>query len=129
TAVARVYEATRVDQPGRFLIEVLDTFAVSEEAIAAFERDLTAVSLIAHPCVLDVLELGALADGTPVVVSALPEGMTLARWLDEGRTASPSSAVEVIEGLAAALTAAHQHGVCHGALNPAHIYVAAGRDD
>src|SRR2546423_13686992 len=98
TAVARVYEATRVDQPGRFLIEVLDTFAVSEEAIAAFERDLTAVSLIGHPCVLDVLELGALADGTPVVVSALPEGMALARWLYEGRRWALSSEGETTLG-------------------------------
>src|SRR5256885_1754094 len=107
TAFARVYEATRTDQPGRFLIEVLDAFAVADEALAAFERELTAVSLLAHPCVLEVLELGALADGTPVVVAPLPEGVSLARWLDEGRAARPAAALEVIGGLAAALTAAH----------------------
>jgi hypothetical protein len=123
TAVAQVYEATHPEQPGRLLVEVLSAGMSSPPALAACERDIAAVSLLSHPCVLEVLDVGALPDGTPVVISEYPEGISLTRWLEEGRSAADADAVEVIVGLAEALTAAHDAGISHGSLRAEQVYL------
>src|SRR5436189_264918 len=87
TAVAQVFEATHPDRPGPVLVEVLSAGVASTAALESFERDIAAVSLLDHPCVLEVLDLGALADGTPVVISEYPDGVTLPRWLERERMA------------------------------------------
>jgi serine/threonine protein kinase len=127
TAVAQVYEATHPEQSGRLLVEVLSAGISTAPRLEAFERDVAAVTLLDHPCVLEVLDLGALPDGTPVVISEYPEGTTLARWLEEERAARPDEALEVITGLAEALTAAHASGVTHGALRPDQVYLVRER--
>src|SRR5256885_12170447 len=116
TTLAQLFEATHPDRKGRLLVEVLSAGVSSGPALEAFERDIAAVSLLGHPCVLEVLDLGALADGTPVVISEYPEGVSLPRWLDRERVAPDDDALEVIAGLAEALTAAHECGISHGAL-------------
>jgi serine/threonine protein kinase len=127
TAVAQVYEATHAEQPGRLLLEVLSAGVIAAPAVEAFERDLAAVSLLSHPGVLEVLDLGALPDGTPVVISEYPDGMTLARWLETGRTAATGDALAVIAALGEALTAAHDCGVVHGCLRPEQVYLVKAR--
>jgi hypothetical protein len=77
---------------------------------------MAAVALLHHPCILEVVDIGALADGTPVIVSERPEGTTLGRWLRQGRVAPTDAAMDLLTGLAHALGAAHEAGVSHGAL-------------
>src|SRR4051812_20920445 len=127
TAVGRVYEATHPEQPGRLLLEVLGAAVRSPAALEAFERDMAAVSLLDHPCVLEVLDLGAMPDGTPVVVYKHPDGITLARWLEREREPEPADAVELVTGVADALTAAHGCGVSHGGLTPDQVFLVKDR--
>jgi hypothetical protein len=127
TAVGRVYEATHPEQPGRLLLEVLSEAVRSPAALEAFERDMAAVSLLDHPCVLEVLDLGAMPDGTPVVVYKHPDGITLARWLEREREPEPADAVELVTGVADALTAAHGCGVSHGGLTPDQVFLVKDR--
>jgi serine/threonine protein kinase len=123
TAIAQVYEATHAERPGRLLVEVLSAGLITGHRLEAFERDVATITLLDHPCVLEVLDLGALSDGTPVVISDYPEGTTLARWLEEDLVASPDEAIEIVTGLAEALTAAHQSGVTHGVLRADQVYL------
>jgi serine/threonine-protein kinase len=124
TALAQVFEATHPDRPGRLLVEILNGWVGASAALEAFERDIATVSLLGHPCVLEVLDLGALSDGTPVVISEHPDGVTLSRWLERKRIAPIAAALDVIAGLAEALTAAHECGVSHGLLSPEQVYLA-----
>jgi hypothetical protein len=128
TAVGEVYEATHPDQPGRFLVELLNGVPVDDAAQAAFEHDLKAVAELDHPLVLEFHELGAQPDGTPVLIHVLPEGMSLSRWLEEGRAARPEEAGAFIAGLADALTTAHEHGIAHGTLRAEYVYLVRSSD-
>lgn len=128
TPLAQVFEATHPDRGGRLLVEISNGGASSSSAaLEAFERDIATVSLLGHPCVLEVLDLGALSDGTPVVISEYPDGVTLSRWLERRRIAPVADALDAITGLAEALTAAHECGVSHGVLGAEQVYLAKDR--
>jgi hypothetical protein len=114
TAVSQIYEA--VNREGsRYFIEVL-TAAGAGPWLEAFRRDIAALAQLRHPCLLEVLELGAMPDGTPVIVFDRPEGPTLARWLEQGHVAPTDAAMDLLTGLAHALGCIHDAGVSHGAL-------------
>jgi hypothetical protein len=114
TAVSQIYEA--VNREGsRYFTEVLNA-AETGPWLEAFKRDVAAVAQLKHPCVLEMLEVGALGDGRPVIVWDRPQGVTLARWLDRGHVAPTDPAMDLLSGLAHALGCAHDAGVSHGAL-------------
>jgi len=114
TEVSQVYEAVN-PAGGRYLIEVLGTPGVGPW-LEAFKADMAAVAMLRHPCFLEVLDLGAMADGTPVIVTERPDGTTLARWLARGHVAPTDAAMDLLTSLSHALGCAHDVGVSHGAL-------------
>src|SRR5687767_1226222 len=77
TEVSLIYEAVN-PTGGRYLVEVLTTPGVGPW-LEAFKRDMAAVAMLRHPCILEVLDVGAMPDGTPVIVSDRPDGTTLHR--------------------------------------------------
>jgi serine/threonine protein kinase len=115
TAVSQIYEAVNGDRC-QYFIEVLGT-ASSDSWLDGFKRDLAAVAQLQHPGVLQVLEIGAMPDGTPVIVTDRPQGITLARWLARGHVAPTDAALDLLTGLAHALGCLHDIGVSHGALS------------
>ena len=114
TEVSQIYEAIN-PSGGRYLIEVLGSPGVGPW-LEAFRADMAAVSMLRHPCFLEVVDVGAMADGTPVIVSERPEGTTLARWLARGHVAPTDAAMDLLTSVAHALGCAHDVGVSHGAL-------------
>jgi hypothetical protein len=114
TAVSQIYEAVN-GEGSRYFIEVLNA-ANGGPWLEAFQKDLAALAHLRHPGLLEVLELGAMPDGTPVIVTDRPEGTTLARWLAQGHVAPTDAAMDLLTGLAHALGGAHDAGVSHGAL-------------
>src|SRR3954469_12185625 len=123
TPYSRQYEATHPDYPGPILVEVLEGSPKAPADLAAFEREVVTLSLLGHPGLLEAADMGALPDGTPVVVSSLLPGMGLARWLHERRPLSTREALSLIGDLAGALTAIHERGMSHGAVCPENVYV------
>jgi hypothetical protein len=121
TPVSRVYEAVSPGQ-GRYLVEVLEGAACGPW-LQAFEEDVAAMAALRHPLLLAPVEIGAMPDGTPVIVSERPEGSTLARWLEGGRVAPTGAALELLAGIAEALCAAHEVGVSHGDLRPEEVWL------
>jgi hypothetical protein len=114
TEVSQIYEAIN-PSGGRYLIEVLGSPGVGPW-LEAFRADMAAVAMLRHPCFLEVLDVGAMADGTPVIVSERPDGTTLARWLARGHVAPTDAAMDLLTSVAHALGCAHDVGVSHGAL-------------
>jgi hypothetical protein len=114
TAVSQIYEAVN-SEGSRYFIEVLNA-ANGGPWLEAFQKDLAALAHLRHPGLLEVLELGAMPDGTPVIVTDRPQGTSLARWLAQGHVAPTDAAMDLLTGLAHALGCAHDAGVGHGAL-------------
>ena len=123
TPQVQSYEAKHPRRPGRFLVEVLGCLRGEGPAREAFERDLAAISQLRHPYMLQALELSQLPDGTPIMVSELPDGQTLQVWLDRGAVAPLPSVLGLIDALAQALQAAHARGVTHGTLDAASVFL------
>ena len=97
TPQVQSYEARHPRRPGRFLVEVLGSLQGEGPAREAFERDLAAISQLRHPYMLQTLELSQLPDGTPIMVSELPDGQTLQVWLDGGVVAPLPSVLGLID--------------------------------
>jgi hypothetical protein len=121
TSVSSVYEAVN-PEGGRRIVEVLSVSTVGPW-LDTLREDMAALARLRHPCILETLDVGTLPDGTPVIVSERPEGITLARWLAPGRVAGTEAAIDLLAGVAHALEAAHQAGVSHGALAVENVFL------
>jgi hypothetical protein len=126
TAFARRLEVASADHEGALLLELVGHSGTTPEDLAAFERMVAAVSFLREPGVLAAVAVVAAEDGHPVVVSPLPPGKTLARFLADGQNTPPGRALEMLQVLARALEAAHTRGICHGALTADHVFLTDG---
>jgi serine/threonine protein kinase len=126
TTPGEVYETTHPRLAGRFAIKLLKRArGAAPEAIERFRGDVERISGLRHPNIAEVIELGAMADGTPVVVSERLQGQTLAERMQLRRDPMPlSEVVPIVRGAAKALEAAHGAGVVHGEIRPDNIYLA-----
>lgn len=79
-------------------------------------------SRLTQPGVLQVYEIGTLADGRAFLTHSRPEGLTLAEW-SRGATAAGLVAVGISVGRT--LGAAHAIGLAHGALAAGSIRMSA----
>jgi eukaryotic-like serine/threonine-protein kinase len=121
-----VYETSHPRLAGRFAIKLLKRArGAGSEAIDRFRNDIERISGLRHPNVAHVVELGAMADGTPVVVGERLEGQTLAERMQlRGDPMPLSEVVPIVRGAAKALEAAHRAGVVHGEVRPDNIFLA-----
>ncbi|HUQ07430.1 MAG TPA: serine/threonine-protein kinase [Kofleriaceae bacterium] len=87
-----------------------------------FVQEARAANQIDHPSVVDIFDIGQLADGRPYLVMELLRGRTLGERMEQGRM-SPLEAIDVLLQIADALVAAHAHGVVHRDLKPDNIYL------
>jgi serine/threonine-protein kinase len=101
--------------------------SASQIAVDRFVLEAQAVNQIGHPNIVDVFAFGALDDGRNFIAMELLQGESLrARLL---RPIQLGEAVEVIDSVAKALTAAHDAGVVHRDLKPDNIFLVAVKDD
>ncbi|MGM0556197.1 MAG: serine/threonine protein kinase [Myxococcota bacterium] len=107
-------------------LTVYDVIAEAGAPPAVFERLRERAELASHldaPGVLRTLDYGEIEAGLPFVVSERVSGYTLASFLAREDTLSPEQTLEIVDRLAAVLTAAHEQGVAHGALSPNWIHI------
>jgi serine/threonine protein kinase len=90
-----------------------------------FRREARAAAGLSHPGVAGVYDYGELG-GQPFIVMELVEGETLAERLAAGGRLPWREAFAIGEQVAAALAAAHAHGLVHRDVKPANILL--GRD-
>ncbi|HYU15426.1 MAG TPA: serine/threonine-protein kinase [Candidatus Acidoferrum sp.] len=96
--------------------------AADPGALARFRRETEVVQRIRHPNICAVLSCGELADGRPYIIMEYLEGEDLHRRLQEGRMA-PEPACAIVDAVAAALEAAHQHGVIHRDVKASNVFL------
>ncbi|MBK8481713.1 MAG: serine/threonine protein kinase [Proteobacteria bacterium] len=118
-----VWLAEHLRLPKQVAIKVLaGAIAGNAEAVARFRREAEIASRLAHPHIVDVLDFNALPDGTPYLVMELLRGESMRERLLRG--ALPLGEVIVlVQQIASALAAAHDHGVVHRDLKPENIFL------
>ncbi len=99
--------------------------AAQDELRRRFRRESSILAALHHPGVVRVLSTGTDSEGRSFTVMELLEGQTLEARLKEG-TMSPSELKPLVTQIAGALSAVHEHGVVHGDLKPANVFLADG---
>jgi serine/threonine protein kinase len=94
-------------------------FAENAERLRRFALEARAASLLSHPGILTVYDIGD-DHGQPFIVSELLEGETLRERLKCGAIALKKS-VEIAAAVAEALAAAHARGIVHRDLKPENL--------
>ena len=117
-ALSTVWEAVDARTGRRVAIKVLSvpkTMGRRERA-ARMEREARAVSLLAHPNIVTIYEVGH-EDGQPFLVMELLAGQTLRERLHKGPL-PVEEAARVLDQAAAGLDAVHAAGIIHRDIKP-----------
>src|ERR1700689_1857165 len=96
-------------------------FARDPERLRRFEQEAQSVAALNHPNILAIHDIGR-HDGSPFLVSELPEGESLRTVLDRGPLPQRKTieyGVQIAQGLAAA----HEKNIVHRDLKPENIFV------
>ena len=96
-------------------------FARDEELVRRFELEARAASVLNHPNIITVHEIGE-AEGRRFIVTEYVEGATLRDRLGDGRF-EVGAALEICIQVAGALAKAHAAGVLHRDIKPENVMV------
>ncbi|MCA9607541.1 MAG: serine/threonine protein kinase [Myxococcales bacterium] len=127
--MAAVWRASHVLTGRKVAIKVLDeSYIANKHVTRRFLREARAASAVAHPGVVEVLDIDQMESGLPFIVMEFLEGETLARRIERRGRLDQDEMVRLGTMLLEALEAAHAQGVVHRDLKPENIYVVpAGR--
>jgi len=107
-----VYEATHARLAGRYAIKVLtQRLAESDEGLAQLNREARITSLLQHPNIVQVIDHNTTPDGTEYLVMEYLPGESLSQRLAREGCLPLESVVDIIDQIAAGLSAAHGRGV------------------
>jgi len=119
-----VYVARHGARPRRVAIKVLHgALATSPRMVERFVREVDLVNLLRHPNIVEIHELGQLADGRPYYAMELLEGSTLDAVLRADGRIPPAEALEILEPVCSALRAAHAAGIVHRDVKASNIFL------
>lgn len=123
-----VYEGENTRIHRRVAIKVLHSgVAANADAVARFEREAQAAGRIGSEHIVEVLDLGQLADGDRYMVMEFMDGEALSGRIQRaGRLTAEQLypiALQMLEGL----QAAHEAGIIHRDLKPDNVYLIKSR--
>src|SRR5215468_9195127 len=91
-------------------------------AVARFFDEARAVNRIRHESIVDILDLGYLADGRPYITMEFLDGAPLSHHTARGPLPL-GTAVQIICDILDPIRAAHEAGIVHRDLKPDNIMV------
>jgi serine/threonine-protein kinase len=124
-----VYEAVD-QQAGRLVALKLlhPELALDAEIHRRFRREASILQALDHPAVVRVLDLGTDEQGHSYTAMELLKGETLHARIQRAPAVAPQELVPVLRDACAGLEAAHGHGVIHGDIKPANLFLPAAED-
>ena len=95
-----------------------------EEAVERLRREAQAAGRLSHPNIVAVhdLEIDE-PTGAPFIVMEYVDGVTLSTVLGENATVPLVQALEILEGVGAAVAAAHERGIVHRDIKPSNVFL------
>jgi serine/threonine protein kinase len=131
-AAERISKAPRSKSASvpRVAVKILrPELAQRAELRARFDREALAASAIEHPGVLRMIDAGCLGEGgLPYLVMELLVGLDLADTISFSGALRPARAARIADGIAAALSAAHEAGVVHRDVRPENVFLVHAAD-
>jgi len=100
--------------------------AGSDEMLARFTREARVVNRIRHPHIVDIYDIGRMADGRPFCVMEMLDGRGLDAVLRERGALPLPLALAILAPVCEALEAAHQAGVVHRDVKASNVLVLEG---
>jgi eukaryotic-like serine/threonine-protein kinase len=114
----------------RVAVKVLHkNYIRDENLLTRFLNEARAANAIRHPNIIEILDSGTIADGTPFLVMELLEGESLGTRIRRDGALSIQTAVEFCYQTASALGAAHKKGIVHRDLKPDNLFVVPDPHD
>ena len=108
----------------RVAVKVLHkNYIRDENLLTRFLNEARAANAIRHPNIIEILDSGTIADGTPFLVMELLEGESLGTRIRRVGALPLQTAVEFCYQTASALGAAHKKGIVHRDLKPDNLFV------
>src|SRR4051812_38505534 len=121
------------EHPGigrRVAVKVLHkNYTRDEHLLARFLNEARAANAIRHPNIIEILDSGMLADGTPFLVMELLEGDSLGTRLRQTGAMPIATAVDFAYQTTSTLGAAHAKGIVHRDLKPDNLFIVPDPHD
>lgn len=129
--MAEVHAGTDIRLGRQVAIKVLRPDLARDPAfLQRFRREAQSAAGLNHPNIVavydtgeDRLESGVGEVTVPWIVMERVEGVTLRQILSSGRKITPERALDIIDGVLAALDYSHRHGIVHRDIKPANIMI------
>ena len=119
-----VYEAIEQANGRAIALKVLyPEYATDPEIRRRFRRESSILAAIEHPSIVRIFDFGTDEKGRSYTAMELLEGETLRERIDREGKMSPAALVPIVDGLCSGLSAVHAHGVVHGDIKPANVFV------
>ncbi len=123
-----VYEGENTRIHRRVAIKVLHSgIAEQAEAVARFEREAQAAGRIGSDHIVEVLDLGALANGDRYLVMEFLDGEGLGSRIKARSRIAPPDLYPIANQLLEGLAAAHGAGIIHRDLKPDNVFLLKSR--
>ena len=119
-----VYSGENVRINRRVAIKVLHAnYTGNEEVMQRFEREAQAAGRIGNDHILEVLDIGQLADGDHFIIMEFLDGEPLSGRIKGRGRLTPREATPIIRQVLEGLGAAHAAGIIHRDLKPDNIFI------
>jgi serine/threonine-protein kinase len=123
--MAAIYLATHTRLAGKYAVKVLMVEAAGGNVFERFRREAEVTSALRHPNIVQVLDFNSMEDGRPYMVMEFLEGEDLRTRLGRERVLPLDTAVDIVEQVGSALSAAHAAGIVHRDLKPENLFCVA----
>jgi eukaryotic-like serine/threonine-protein kinase len=119
-----VYLGENIRINRKVAIKVLHaSYTGNEEVMQRFEREAQAAGRIGNDHILEVLDIGQLADGDHFIIMEFLDGVPLSGRIKERGRLMPREATPIIRQVLEGLGAAHAAGIIHRDLKPDNIFI------
>ncbi|MBI4853217.1 MAG: serine/threonine protein kinase [Acidobacteria bacterium] len=123
-----VFSAKNIDTNEKYAIKVLfikpNAILDQERDLQYFQREATTLSLVQHPNIVKVFEIGISDQDLPYLAMELIEGKLLSDALRSEGAFSLPRLVKIISQLSKAVEAIHNQGIIHRDLKPENIIIS-----